>query len=120
MVHILIFYLMAVSLYCWCYRQRCLENFWALCSACLFKCLDMSFKLQGLVAFSEHGLMIRWWSLGSAWWEKLSRNHVPAQCTKLIFVPPWEGMSPKSSRSSVMATILGHDGQANSQVPSHT
>ena len=80
----------------------------------------MSFKLQGLVAFSEHGLMIRWWSLGSAWWEKLSRNHVPAQCTKLIFVPPWEGMSPNSSRSSVMATILGHDGQANSQVPSHT
>lgn len=70
---------------------------------------------EGLVAFSEHGLMIRWWSLGSAWWEKLGRNFVPVQYTKLIFVPPWEGMSPNSSRSSVMASILGHDRQVNSQ-----
>lgn len=70
---------------------------------------------EGLVAFSEHGLMIRWWSLGSAWWEKLGRNFIPVQYTKLIFVPPWEGMSPNSSRSSVMASILGHDRQANSQ-----
>ncbi|KAJ1405973.1 WD40/YVTN repeat-like-containing domain superfamily [Sesbania bispinosa] len=61
---------------------------------------------EGLVAFSEHGLMIRWWSLGSFWWEKLSRNFVPVQCTKLIFVPPWEGFSPNSSRSSIMANIL--------------
>ncbi|XP_062146298.1 uncharacterized protein LOC133854226 isoform X2 [Alnus glutinosa] len=70
---------------------------------------------EGLVAFSEHGLMIRWWSLGSVWWEKLSRNFVPVQCTKLIFVPPWEGFSPNSSRSSIMASIMGNDRQVNSQ-----
>ncbi|XP_031386735.1 uncharacterized protein LOC116200150 [Punica granatum] len=65
---------------------------------------------EGLVAFSEHGLMIRWWSLGSAWWERLSRNYVPVQCTKLIFVPPWEGFSPKTARTSVIASIMGSDG----------
>ncbi|BBH03400.1 Transducin/WD40 repeat-like superfamily protein [Prunus dulcis] len=70
---------------------------------------------EGLVAFSEHGLMIRWWSLGSVFWEKLSRNLVPVQCTKLIFVPPWEGFSPNSSRSSIMASIMGHDRQINIQ-----
>ncbi|KAL2342718.1 hypothetical protein Fmac_004003 [Flemingia macrophylla] len=70
---------------------------------------------EGLVAFSEHGLLIRWWSLGSFWWEKLSRNFVPVQCTKLIFVPPWEGFSPNSSRSSVMANILETDRQLNFQ-----
>lgn len=70
---------------------------------------------EGLIAFSEHGLMIRWWSLGSVWWEKLSRNFVPVQCTKLIFVPPWEGFSPNSSRSSIMASIMGNDRQVNSQ-----
>ncbi|KAG2677173.1 hypothetical protein I3760_12G086400 [Carya illinoinensis] len=70
---------------------------------------------EGLVAFSEHGLMIRWWSLGSVWWEKLSRNFVPVQCTKLIFVPPWEGFSPNSSRSSIMACIMGNGRQVNSQ-----
>ncbi|KAL1364345.1 hypothetical protein HN51_012545 [Arachis hypogaea] len=64
---------------------------------------------EGLVAFSEHGLMIRWWSLGSVWWEKLSRNFIPVQCTKLIFVPPWEGFSPNSSRSSIIANILEND-----------
>ncbi|MED6173547.1 hypothetical protein PIB30_118502 [Stylosanthes scabra] len=64
---------------------------------------------EGLVAFSEHGLMIRWWSVGSVWWEKLSRNFIPVQCTKLIFVPPWEGFSPNSSRSSIMANILEND-----------
>ncbi|XP_043717014.1 uncharacterized protein LOC122665016 isoform X2 [Telopea speciosissima] len=69
---------------------------------------------EGLVAFSEHGLLIRWWSLGSAWWEKLSRSLAPVQCTKLIFVPPWEGFSPNSSRSSIMASIMGHDKQVNS------
>ncbi|XWS50012.1 hypothetical protein CRYUN_Cryun12cG0051800 [Craigia yunnanensis] len=69
----------------------------------------------GLVAFSEHGLMIRWWSLGSVWWEKLSRNLVPVQCTKVIFVPPGEGFSPNTSRSSIMGSILGHDREANSQ-----
>ncbi|PWA74078.1 transducin/WD40 repeat-like superfamily protein [Artemisia annua] len=63
---------------------------------------------EGLVAFSEHGLMIRWWSLGSMWWEKLSRNLVPVQCTKLIFVPPWEGFSPTSTRSSIMASVMGN------------
>ncbi|KAJ0962927.1 hypothetical protein J5N97_028049 [Dioscorea zingiberensis] len=68
---------------------------------------------EGLVAFSENGLMIRWWSLGSAWWEKLSRSVVPVQCTKLIFVPP-EGLSPNSSRSSIMASITGHT-RVNSQ-----
>lgn len=70
---------------------------------------------EGLVAFSEHGLMIRWWSLGSVWWEKLSRNFVPVQCTKLIFIPPWEGFSPNSSRSSIMGSIMGNDRQVNSQ-----
>ncbi|KAG9445500.1 hypothetical protein H6P81_011628 [Aristolochia fimbriata] len=64
---------------------------------------------EGLVAFSEHGLVIRWWSLGTAWWEKLSRSYVPVQCTKLIFVPPWEGFSPNSSRSSIMASIVRRD-----------
>ncbi|KAK1430619.1 hypothetical protein QVD17_13483 [Tagetes erecta] len=73
---------------------------------------------EGLIAFSEHGLMIRWWSLGSMWWEKLSRNLVPVQCTKLIFVPPWEGFSPTSTRSSVMASVMGngkHFSQDNSR-----
>ncbi|XP_023752745.1 uncharacterized protein LOC111901109 isoform X1 [Lactuca sativa] len=73
---------------------------------------------EGLIAFSEHGLMIRWWSLGSMWWEKLSRNLVPVQCTKLIFVPPWEGFSPTSTRSSVMASVMGngkHFSQDNSK-----
>ena len=77
---------------------------------------DMPSELQGLLAFSEHGLMIRWWSLGSAWWEKLSRNLVPVQCTKLIFVPPWEGFSPNSTRSSIMASIMDHDRQADAMV----
>lgn len=72
--------------------------------------------MQGLVAFSENGLMIRWWSLGSVWWEKLSRNPVPVQCTKLIFVPPWDGFSPNSTRSSIMASALDNDRQANSPV----
>ncbi|XP_010247289.1 PREDICTED: uncharacterized protein LOC104590355 isoform X2 [Nelumbo nucifera] len=70
---------------------------------------------EGLVAFSENGLMIRWWSLGSAWWEKLSRNLVPVQCTKVIFVPPWEGFLPNSSRSSIIANIMGNVKQVNSQ-----
>lgn len=77
--------------------------------------LNFSPDGEGLVAFSEHGLMIRWWSLGSVWWEKLSRNLVPVQCTKLIFVPPWEGFSPNSTRSSIMASIMGYDGQSNIQ-----
>ncbi|XP_039142802.1 uncharacterized protein LOC120280128 [Dioscorea cayenensis subsp. rotundata] len=76
--------------------------------------LSFSLDGEGLVAFSENGLMIRWWSLGTAWWEKLSRNVVPVQCTKLIFVPP-EGLSPNSSRSSIMASIAGHDKRVNSQ-----
>ncbi|KAJ7952247.1 Transducin/WD40 repeat-like superfamily protein [Quillaja saponaria] len=63
---------------------------------------------EGLVAFSEHGLMIRWW-------EKLSRNFVPVQCTKLIFVPPWEGFSHNSSRSGIMANIMGNDKQISFQ-----
>lgn len=71
---------------------------------------------EGLVAFSENGLIIRWWSLGTAWWEKLSRSYVPIQCTKLIFVPPWEGFSPNSSRASIMANIAVNDRQTNSQV----
>ncbi|KAJ8526965.1 hypothetical protein K7X08_029442 [Anisodus acutangulus] len=72
---------------------------------------------EGLVAFSETGLMIRWWSysLGSAWWEKLNKNLVPVQCTKLIFVPPWEGFSPNANRSSIMASVFCKDGDANSQ-----
>lgn len=78
--------------------------------------VSFSGKSQGLVAFSEHGLMIRWWSLGTVWWEKLSRNLVPVQCTKLIFVPPWEGFSPNTSRSSIMARVMGHDKEATLQV----
>ncbi|KAJ3686222.1 hypothetical protein LUZ61_015386 [Rhynchospora tenuis] len=71
---------------------------------------------EGLVAFSENGLMIRWWSLGSAWWERLStRSLVPVQCTKLIFIPPWESFSPNSSRLSIMNSILGHDKRANQE-----
>lgn len=70
---------------------------------------------EGLVAFSEHGLVMRWWSLGTAWWEKLSRNFVPVQCTKLILVPPWEGFSSNSSRASIMAHIEGNGRQENSQ-----
>lgn len=77
--------------------------------------LSFSRDGEGLVAFSENGLMIRWWSLGSGWWEKLSRNLVPVQCTKLIFVPPWEGFSPNSSRSSIMASIIGHGRLDDSQ-----
>ncbi|KAL3498909.1 hypothetical protein ACH5RR_041641 [Cinchona calisaya] len=77
----------------------------------------LSFALdgEGLVAFSENGLMIRWWSLGSVWWEKLSRNLTPVQCTKLIFVPPWEGFSPNSTRSSIMASVISNDGLSSSQ-----
>lgn len=70
---------------------------------------------EGLVAFSENGLMIRWWPLGISWWEKISRNLVPVQCAKLIFVPPWEGFSPNSSRSSIMANIFGNSNRSNSQ-----
>ncbi|KAM3396720.1 putative protein isoform X1 [Capsicum galapagoense] len=72
---------------------------------------------EGLVAFSETGLMIRWWSYssGSVWWEKLNKNLVPVQCTKLIFVPPWEGFSPNANRSSIMASVFSKDGDANSQ-----
>ncbi|KAK9088087.1 hypothetical protein Syun_030481 [Stephania yunnanensis] len=70
---------------------------------------------EGLVAFSEHGLMIRWWSLGSGWWEKLSRSLVPVQCTKLIFVPPWEGFSSTTSRSSIIASITGPDREVNTE-----
>ncbi|KAK6263168.1 hypothetical protein QUC31_008984 [Theobroma cacao] len=77
--------------------------------------LSFSSDGEGLVAFSEHGLMIRWWSLGSVWWERLSRNLVPVQCTKVIFVPPGEGFSPNTSRSSIMGSILGHDREANAQ-----
>jgi hypothetical protein len=50
--------------------------------------------------------MIRWWSLGSAWWERLSRSLTPIQCTKLIYVPPWEGFSPNSARLSIISSIL--------------
>ncbi|KAI4326888.1 hypothetical protein L6164_019412 [Bauhinia variegata] len=83
--------------------------------AAAISALSFSPDGEGLVAFSEHGLMIRWWSLGSVWWEKLSRSFVPVQCTKLIFVPPWDGFSPNSSRSSIMANILGTDGQLSFQ-----
>lgn len=84
----------------------------------LLQFLHIILWLQGLVAFSEHGLMIRWWSLGSGWWDKLSRNLVPVQCTKLIFVPPWEGFSPNSFRTSIMESISRHDSQANTEVSS--
>lgn len=67
--------------------------------------LSFSDDGEGVVAFSQHGLMIRWWSLGAVWWEKLSRATAPVQCTKLVLVPPWPALSPKSSRSSIMATI---------------
>ncbi|CAN8308230.1 unnamed protein product [Cochlearia groenlandica] len=64
---------------------------------------------EGLVAFSENGLMIRWWSLGSVWWEKLSRSLAPVQCTKLIFMHPWDGFSSNSSRTSVISSITSHE-----------
>ncbi|CAH2071149.1 unnamed protein product [Thlaspi arvense] len=64
---------------------------------------------EGLVAFSENGLMIRWWSLGSVWWEKLSRSLTPVQCTKLIFMHPWDGFSSNSSRTSVISSITSHE-----------
>ncbi|CAH9124813.1 unnamed protein product [Cuscuta epithymum] len=71
---------------------------------------------EGLLAFSENGLMIRWWSLESVWWEKLTRNLAPVQCTKLIFVPPWEGFSPNSSRTSIMtAAAFPKDGHNTSK-----
>ncbi|KAL8138888.1 hypothetical protein V2J09_004889 [Rumex salicifolius] len=69
---------------------------------------------EGLVAFSENGLIVRWWSLGSAWWEKLSRN-VPLQCTKLIYLPPWEGFSPSTSRASIFGSMLGNGDRSTSQ-----
>ncbi|CAE6132780.1 unnamed protein product [Arabidopsis arenosa] len=64
---------------------------------------------EGLVAFSENGLMIRWWSLGSVWWEKLSRSLTPVQCTKLIFIHPWDGFSSNSSRTSVISSITSDE-----------
>ncbi|XP_073051979.1 uncharacterized protein [Primulina eburnea] len=69
---------------------------------------------EGLAAFSENGLMIRWWSLGSVWWEKLNRNFIPVRCTKLIFIPPWDGFSPNSTRSSILSSVLHDDGETNS------
>ncbi|AQL03671.1 Transducin/WD40 repeat-like superfamily protein [Zea mays] len=72
----------------------------------LISVLSFSPDGEGLVAFSENGLMIRWWSLGSAWWERLSRSLTPIQCTKLIYVPPWEGFSPNSARLSIISSIL--------------
>uniref|UniRef100_A0A453S782 Uncharacterized protein n=1 Tax=Aegilops tauschii subsp. strangulata TaxID=200361 RepID=A0A453S782_AEGTS len=82
----------------------------------LITALSFSPDGEGLVAFSENGLMIRWWSLGSAWWERLSRSLSPIQCTKLIYVPPWEGFSPNSARLSIISNILGHDKHQNSEV----
>lgn len=79
----------------------------------LITALSFSPDGEGLVAFSENGLMIRWWSLGSAWWERLSRSLTPIQCTKLIYVPPWEGFSPNSARLSIISNILGHDRHVN-------
>ncbi|KAI4972036.1 hypothetical protein ZWY2020_002961 [Hordeum vulgare] len=81
----------------------------------LITALSFSPDGEGLVAFSENGLMIRWWSLGSAWWERLSRSLTPIQCTKLIYVPPWEGFSPNSARLSIISSILGHDKHKNSE-----
>ncbi|XP_039843581.1 uncharacterized protein LOC120703529 isoform X3 [Panicum virgatum] len=81
----------------------------------LISALSFSPDGEGLVAFSENGLMIRWWSLGTGWWERLSRNLTPIQCTKLIYVPPWEGFSPNSARLSIISSILGHDKHGNSE-----
>lgn len=81
----------------------------------LITALSFSPDGEGLVAFSENGLMIRWWSLGTAWWERLSRSLTPIQCTKLIYVPPWEGFSPNSARLSIISSILGHDKRQNSE-----
>uniref|UniRef100_A0A0D9WQN8 Uncharacterized protein n=1 Tax=Leersia perrieri TaxID=77586 RepID=A0A0D9WQN8_9ORYZ len=81
----------------------------------LITALSFSPDGEGLVAFSENGLMIRWWSLGNAWWERLSRSLTPIQCAKLIYVPPWEGFSPNSARLSIISSILGHDKHPNSE-----
>ncbi|XP_078443078.1 transducin/WD40 repeat-like superfamily protein isoform X2 [Wolffia australiana] len=86
--------------------------------AAVISALSFSPDGEGLVAFSEHGLTIRWWPLGRAWWEKFGRSSAPIQCAKLIFVPPWEGFSPSSTRSSIMATISGdYQKQAQSMEP---
>jgi hypothetical protein len=71
---------------------------------------------EGLVAFSENGLMIRWWSLGSVWWEKLSQSLTPIQCTKLIFIHPWDGFSSSSSRTSVISSISNDEQELPLQV----
>lgn len=81
----------------------------------LISVLSFSPDGEGLVAFSENGLMIRWWSFGSAWWERLTRNLAPIQCTKLIYVPPWEGFSPNSGRLSIISSILGHGKHGSSE-----
>ncbi|RCV21759.1 hypothetical protein SETIT_4G163400v2 [Setaria italica] len=81
----------------------------------LISSLSFSPDGEGLVAFSENGLMIRWWSLGTGWWERLSRSLTPIQCTKLIYVPPWEGFSPNSARLSIISSILGHDKHGSSE-----
>ncbi|KAL6602748.1 hypothetical protein ACP70R_043109 [Stipagrostis hirtigluma subsp. patula] len=81
----------------------------------LITALSFSPDGEGLVAFSENGLMIRWWSLGTAWWERLSRSLTPIQCTKLIYVPPWEGFSPNTARLSIISSILGHDKRGSSE-----
>ncbi|RLM55932.1 hypothetical protein C2845_PM10G13010 [Panicum miliaceum] len=81
----------------------------------LISALSFSPDGEGLVAFSENGLMIRWWSLGTGWWERLSRSLTPIQCTKLIYVPPWEGFSPNSARLSIISSILGHDKHGSSE-----
>ncbi|KAJ1259284.1 hypothetical protein BS78_10G142000 [Paspalum vaginatum] len=81
----------------------------------LISVLSFSPDGEGLVAFSENGLMIRWWSLGTAWWERLSRSLTPIQCTKLIYVPPWEGFSPNSARLSIISSILGHGKHGSSE-----
>ncbi|GJU09166.1 hypothetical protein Tco_1125596 [Tanacetum coccineum] len=69
----------------------------------------LQFQPIGFDSFLRAWLMIKWWSLRAKWWKKLSRNLVPVQCTKLIFVPPWEGFFPTSTRSSVMASVMGNE-----------
>ncbi|XP_024521936.1 uncharacterized protein LOC9643384 isoform X1 [Selaginella moellendorffii] len=69
--------------------------------------LSFSNDGEGLVAFSHQGLILRWWSVGAAWWDKLSRSTVPVQCTKLVLLPPSPGFSPKSSSTSIIGNLSG-------------
>eukprot|EP00850_Spirogloea_muscicola_P009149 SM000050S17074 [mRNA] locus=s50:671217:677504:- [translate_table: standard] len=59
---------------------------------------------EGLIAFSQRGMVLRWWSLGANWWQKLNRGVVTVQCTKMVLVPPLPGLS-QASFPSLIGTL---------------